>query len=107
MISVDYTASLRGDSANQAVLKRMPIGMPINTLLFHGSPDILIKYRSDFFTATTDLWSSDSCHPYLTLTIHFISTIWDLKSLYLDTAALYEDHTGHNIADAISDIFEN
>ena len=56
---------------------------------------------------TTVLWSSDSCHPYLTLTVHFISTNWDLKSFCLDTAALYKDHTGHNIADAISDIFEN
>ena len=59
------------------------------------------------FAATTDLWSSGSCHPYLTLTVHFISTNWDLKSFCLDTAALYKDHTGHNIVDAISDIFEN
>ena len=44
--SVDYTANLRGDSANQAVLKRMPPGTPISTLLFHGSPDILIKYKA-------------------------------------------------------------
>ena len=56
----------------------------------------------------TDLWSSDSCHPYLTLSVHFISTNWDLiKSFYLDTAALYEDHTGRNIADAVTDIFDN
>ena len=54
----------------------------------------------NFFAATTDLWSSDSCHPYLTLSVHFISTNWDLKSFCLDTAVLYEDHTGRNIADA-------
>ena len=62
----------------------------------------------NFFAATTDLWSSDSCHPYLTLSVHFISTNWDLiKSFYLDTAALYEDHTGRNIADAVTDIFDD
>ena len=48
-----------------------------------------------------------SCHPYLTLSVHFISTNWDLKSFCLDTAALYEDHTGRNIADAVTDIFDN
>ena len=36
-----------------------------------------------FFAATTDLWSSDSCHPYLTLTVHFVSSNWDLKSFFL------------------------
>jgi len=61
----------------------------------------------NFFAATTDLWSSDSCHPYLTLSVHFISSNWDLKSFCLDTAALYEDHTGQNIADAVTDIFDN
>ena len=42
---VDYTAPLRGDSCNQAVLRRMPKGTPIDSLLFHGSPDIIIKYK--------------------------------------------------------------
>lgn len=37
----------------------------------------------------------------LTLTVHFISINWNLKSFCLDTAALYEDHTSHNIADTI------
>ena len=36
-----------------------------------------------------------------------ISSNWDLKSFFLDTAALYKDHTGQNIADAKSDIFDN
>lgn len=42
---VDYTALLRGDSCNQAVLQRMPAKTPINTLLCYGSPDILIKHK--------------------------------------------------------------
>ena len=36
-----------------------------------------------------------------------ISSNWDLKSFFLDTAALYKDRTGQNIADAKSDIFDN
>lgn len=43
--NVEYTADLRGNSCNQAVLQRMPKGTPINSLIFHGSPDMLIKYK--------------------------------------------------------------
>ena len=43
---VDYTAPLWGDSCNQAVLRRMPKGTPIDSPLFHGFPDIIIKYGS-------------------------------------------------------------
>ena len=63
--------------------------------------------ESTFFAATTDLWTSGSCHPYLTLTVHFITSNWELKSYCLDTTTMYEDHTGQNIADAVLDIFEN
>ena len=81
----------------------------IPQLYSHVKDNIVAKSLKEvtFFAATTDLWSSDSCHPYLTLTVHFVSSNWDLKSFCLDTAALYEDHTGQNIADAISDIFDN
>jgi len=57
-----------------------------------------------FFAATTDFWTSGTCHPYLTLTVHFINSEWNLNSFSLDTSALYEDHTGENIAIAITDI---
>ena len=63
--------------------------------------------ESIFFAATTDLWTSGSHHPYLTLTVHFITSNWELKSYCLDTTAMYEDHTGQNITDAVLDIFEN
>ena len=81
----------------------------IPQLYSHVKDNIVVESLKEveFFAATTDLWSSDSCHPYLTLTVHFISTNWDLKSFCLDTAALYADHTGQNIADAITDIFDN
>ena len=42
---VEYTASYRSRSCNRAVLKRMPEGMPNDSLLFHGSPDIIIQYK--------------------------------------------------------------
>ena len=81
----------------------------ISQLYSHVKDDIVAESLKEvnFFAAITDLWSSDSCHPYLTLSIHFISTNWDLKSFCLDTAELYEDHTGRNIADAVTDVFDN
>ena len=42
---VEYTAPFRGRSCMQAVLKRMPKGTPIDTLMFRGSPDIIMKHK--------------------------------------------------------------
>ena len=53
--------------------------------------------NANFFAATTDFWTSGTCHPYLTLTVHFVNPEWGLSSFSLDTSALYEDHTGENI----------
>lgn len=63
--------------------------------------------NANFFAATTDFWTSGTCHPYLTLTVHFVNPEWGLSSFSLDTSALYEDHTGENIACAITDILDN
>ena len=33
----------------------------------------------EFFTATTNLWSSTGLMPYLSYTVHFINKSWELK----------------------------
>ena len=63
--------------------------------------------QANTYAATTDLWTSASCDPYITFTIHFIDDSWVLKSLCLDTVPLSTDHTGQNIADAMKDVLEN
>lgn len=60
-----------------------------------------------YYSATTDLWTSRSCHPYLSYTIHFVDSTWELQSLCLETFPLFEDHTGKAIIDTISDIMAN
>ena len=60
-----------------------------------------------FFSGTTDLWTSAASEPYMTLTVHFIDKTWNLRSFCLETVPLFTDHTGQNIADAVSDIFDN
>lgn len=63
--------------------------------------------EAKYFSATTDLWTSCTNHPYLSYTIHFIDNSWQLQSFCLDTIPLFQDHTGQNIAEAIKDILEN
>ena len=60
-----------------------------------------------FFSSTTDLWTSAAKHPYLSLTAHFISDEWSLETICLDTAPLFMDHTGQNLAEAFQDIVAN
>lgn len=51
-----------------------------------------------YFSTTTDLWSSRTSEPYISLTVHFIDDNFDLKSRCLQTSYFPQDHTGENIA---------
>ena len=62
---------------------------------------------ADYFTATTDLWTSSAKHPYLSFTVHFIANDWELRSFCLDTVPVFEDHTGQNLAETVLDILGN
>jgi len=44
-LHIEYTAHYQGHSCNSASLQRMSKGTPIKTLLFHGSPDIIITNK--------------------------------------------------------------
>ncbi len=55
-----------------------------------------------FFSATTDLWSSETLHPYMSYTVHFITDSWEYRNLSLQTAFLPSDHTGDNLAEALT-----
>ncbi len=61
--------------------------------------------KAECYAATTDLWTSGSCDPYITVTLHFIDYEWNLKSFCLDTVPMYDDHTGQNISDALLDVY--
>lgn len=51
-----------------------------------------------FYAATTDLWSSRTTEPYISLTVHFVDEGFQLRSRCLQTAFFPNDHTGENIA---------
>lgn len=61
----------------------------------------------EHYAITTDLWTSGACEPYITLTVHYIDSEWCLRLKCLDTVALFEDHTGENIVQSVSDILTN
>uniref|UniRef100_A0A1A8S693 Uncharacterized protein n=1 Tax=Nothobranchius rachovii TaxID=451742 RepID=A0A1A8S693_9TELE len=66
------------------------------------------KIRSEleemqFYSATTDLWSSRTMQPYLSLTAHYINTSWTLRSICLQTAYFPDNHTGEIIAHGLKD----
>ncbi len=51
-----------------------------------------------FFSTATDLWSSRSSKPYISLTVPFVDEEFELKSHCLQTSYFPDDHTGENIA---------
>ena len=58
------------------------------------------------YSLTTDLWTSCATEPYITITLHYIDSAWNLKSVCLQTVALMKDHTGQNIAECVTEVLE-
>ncbi len=58
------------------------------------------------FAATTDTWFSRSMEPYLSLTVHFISDDWVLRSHCLQTSYFPDDHIGKLLATGLQDALD-
>ena len=61
----------------------------------------------NYFSATTDLWTSAANIPFMSFTIHFIDSAWNLKSYCLGTIHLGDEHSGENIAAAITELLND
>ena len=57
--------------------------------------------KVEYFSATTDLWSSIGMRPYISYTIHSIDDEWKLQNRCLQTHFLPDDHTGENLLEAM------
>jgi len=53
--------------------------------------------RVEHCSITTDLWTSQATMGYLTVTCHFLTNDWELKSTVLDTVQIQDSHTAENI----------
>ncbi|KAI7804933.1 putative zinc finger BED domain-containing protein 1-like [Triplophysa rosa] len=58
----------------------------------------------DFFSATTDMWSSTNMIPYMSFTVHYLSSDWTLQSKCLETRHVPENHTALTLAESLSGI---
>ncbi|XP_039505675.1 E3 SUMO-protein ligase ZBED1-like [Pimephales promelas] len=56
-----------------------------------------------FYATTTDMWSSRTMEPYMSLTVHYIDENYEIKSRCLQTAYFPENHTGENIAQGLKE----
>ena len=52
----------------------------------------------EYVATTTDIWTSVQTEGYITLTSHYITPFWELKSPVLATVQLTSQHTAINIA---------
>ena len=62
--------------------------------------------KVEYFSATTDLWSSEGMKPYLLYTIHYIYQ-WQIKPRCLQTIFMPQDHTGENLSEAMLSALES
>ena len=56
--------------------------------------------RQAHVALTSDLWTSRATESYLTITCHFLTSSWELKSIVLDTFQFKHSHTAENISAA-------
>lgn len=60
----------------------------------------------EYFSATTDMWSSVNMTPFMSLTVHYLTSDWNLKSRCLETVFVPQNHTSDNISEALRCAFE-
>jgi len=53
--------------------------------------------RVEHCSITTDLWTSQATMGYVTVTCHFLTDDWEIKSAVLDTVQIQDSHTAENI----------
>ena len=66
----------------------------------------IVNGEVEYFSATTDLWTSAAGDPYITYTCHFIDQQWELKSYCLQTPYLPQDHNATNIKEVLTETLE-
>lgn len=62
--------------------------------------------RASAVALTTDGWTSRGTESYVTITAHFITEGWEMRSLVLQTRPLYESHTGTHLVQVLTQAVE-
>ena len=61
----------------------------------------------EYYSITTDMWSSGKMKPCMAVTIHYVGKDWVLQSHCLQTLFVPEDHTAENLAPVLRNILES
>ncbi|MBN3296944.1 ZBED1 protein, partial [Amia calva] len=61
-------------------------------------------HQVDFYTSTTDLWSSRTTEPYMSFTVHFLTEDFELKTHCLGVVYFPESHTSEIIAHGLREV---
>ncbi|KAI2658595.1 E3 SUMO-protein ligase ZBED1 [Labeo rohita] len=70
--------------------------------------EILKDFKEiDFYSATTDMWSSVNMTPYMSLTVHYLTTDWTLVSKCLETRYAPENHTADTLSETLKCILSD
>ena len=102
-----YTVTIEGFKKMIRSLDKRYVIPPRTYFSQVATPDLYEKCRAkvetelskvQYYAVTTDLWSSRTTEPYISLTVHFIDEDFELKSRCLQTAFFPENHTNENIA---------
>lgn len=62
---------------------------------------------AEYYSITTDMWSSGKMEPYLAMTIHYVNKEWILQSHCLQTVFVPEDHTADNLVPVFQGVLES
>ena len=60
----------------------------------------------EYCSITTDLWTSRATEGYITITAHFITNTWKMKSVVLKTSPVNESHTSENISAVLREVMD-
>lgn len=60
--------------------------------------------EASYVSLTTDIWTSRQTRGFITVTAHYISPDWVLKSAVLETTKIENEHTKENIANELTRI---
>ena len=66
----------------------------------------IVDGNMEYFSATTDLWTSAAGDPYITFTCHFINQHWELKPYCLQTHYLPQDHNATDIKEVLTETLQ-
>lgn len=77
--------------------------------LYNATKDQVLKsiQGSQYFSSTTDLWSSNTTEPYMGFTVHYINNAWEIQSKCLQTLYFPESHTGENLSEGLCDTLKS